>query len=105
MTNNEGKMWKKCRSSNPEKRLNGIVMDFGCLTLKPSTSHPVWSFEFTSSFVIRASSFSHLLADHLLLLGARVSLLSADQTALIQFDQSIIHQAHALLFAGLNNAR
>ena len=32
-----------------------------------------------------------LLAHHLFLLCARVSLLSADQAALIQFDQSIIH--------------
>jgi hypothetical protein len=44
-----------------------------------------------SSFVIRGSSFSQLLSHHLFLLGARVSLLRADQAALTQFDQGIIH--------------
>lgn len=71
---------------------NGIGRDVPLLDAE-SVHRPIpaWSFEFTSSCVIRASSFSNLLAHHLFLLGARVSLLSADQAALTQFDQSIIH--------------
>jgi hypothetical protein len=57
----------------------------------PNSEFRISNFKVISSFVIRALSFPNLLADHLFLLGARVSLLSADQAALKQFDQSIIH--------------
>jgi len=72
----ECRMTKECRNPNGETCAGG---------------QPVSNFEFVSSSVIRASSFPDLLSHHLFLLGARVSLLSADQAALEQFDQSIIH--------------
>jgi len=76
MTKSECRMTKECRNPGGETCANG---------------QPVSTFEFVSLFVIRASSFLDLLSYHLFLLGARVSLLSADQAALKQFDQRIIH--------------
>ncbi|KAF5409177.1 MAG: hypothetical protein Udaeo2_06510 [Candidatus Udaeobacter sp.] len=64
-------MTKECRNPNAKT--------FAC-------GQSVSNFEFVSSFVIRASSFPDLLSHHLFLIGTRVSLLSADQAALTQFD-------------------
>ena len=48
-------------------------------------------------------SFSHILPHDILLLGACISFLSADETPLVKINQRIVHQPHALLLSGLNN--
>ena len=48
-------------------------------------------------------SFSHILPHDILLLGACISFLSADETCSVKINQRIVHQPHALLLSGLNN--
>src|SRR4029077_18705182 len=63
------------------------------------------AFGFASDFVIRASSFPHVLPHNVFLVGALVSFLGADQVTVIKIKQRVVHQPHALFFASLNNTR
>src|SRR5262249_60320534 len=54
---------------------------------------------------IRASSFLQLLPHEVFLVGAGVGFFCGDQTALVEINQCVIHQTHALFLSGLNNSR
>jgi hypothetical protein len=45
-----------------------------------------------------------MLSHFLFLVGAGVSFFSADEAPIVKIDQCIIHELHALFFAGLNDA-
>src|SRR5713101_7228710 len=62
------------------------------------------SFGLRASSLFRASSFRDTRSHFLFLIRAGVSLFSADEAAIVKIDKCIVHELHALLFAGLNDA-
>ena len=61
-----------------------LQMTNGCLSVAVTFLFP--SLGFVSVFVIRALSFSYMLAHQWFLVGALVSFLAADQAAVIEID-------------------
>src|SRR5262249_25484942 len=45
-----------------------------------------------------------MLPHDMFLVGARIGVFCADQTAFVEVNQCVVHQAHPLFFSGLNNS-
>jgi hypothetical protein len=68
----------------------------------PCFGFRILDFELVLSFFLR--HFLQVLLHNVFLIRTLVGFFCADQATLVEIDQCVIHQTHALFFPGLNDA-